>query len=339
MKIEIGESLFYSWLRHVKECQMVQMNWKVSSQWDLLHEQELQTLLNVMTEHFQTKYGYNVFKKNSSMSQIIRQGECDVLGVSFDREENKFYAVDVAFHESGLNYGSKEETVMKVIAKMVRTAICLYGYMDTKTAEIIFASPKINPVIMEPLSSCISDLNYMFQLYGYEFKVRVIANDSFHEQVLQPILLASNGIADTSELFVRAYQMYQMFSDKKPSKRESEAPETRNTFSLEANHLLSRELYSELKIGKLVQMVLKPLIISKATKQEIQKMQETEYSKKTFGIQYPLLLKTSQTIAERHYYKDLFDINGETYRLCCEWFETGANNDRPFVEQWIKEHE
>ena len=30
MKIEMGESLFYSWLRHVKECQIVQTNWKVS---------------------------------------------------------------------------------------------------------------------------------------------------------------------------------------------------------------------------------------------------------------------------------------------------------------------
>ena len=44
MKIEMGESLFYSWLRHVKECHLVQMNWKVSSQWDLLHEQELEKL-------------------------------------------------------------------------------------------------------------------------------------------------------------------------------------------------------------------------------------------------------------------------------------------------------
>ena len=184
----------------------------------------------------------------------------------------------------------------------------------------------------------------------------VIANDLFYEQVLQPILLVSNGIADTSELFVRAYQMYQMFSDKKALKREcgtngiNEKREmvetnevtsmigTSDMFSLEGKHSLSREFYSELKIGKLVQIVLKPLIINQATKQEIQKMQEVEYSKKTFGIQYPLLLKTTESIAERHYYKDLFDINGETYRLCCEWYETAANNDRPFVEQWIKEH-
>ena len=68
-------------------------------------------------------------------------------------------------------------------------------------------------------------------------------------------------------------------------------------------------------------------------------LHETEYSKNTFGIQYPLLLKTQALEAERHYYKDLFKINGESFRLCCEWYETAANNDRPYVEKWIKEHD
>lgn len=340
MKIEMGESLFYSWLRHVKECQIVQTNWKVSSQWELLHEDELQSLLVTVDEYFQEKYAYHVFKKNSSMSQIIQQGECDVLGVSVGRDGNSFYAVDVAFHEAGLNYGSKDETVMKVIAKCVRTAICLWGYMNTTTAEIIFASPKINPAILQELIPCISDLNNLFRMHGYEFNVRVIANDSFHEQVLQPILWASQGIADTSELFIRAYQMYRMFSEEDISKREKSTGEVIKTGSLEKeSRLLSREVYGELKIGKLVQTVLKPLIVNKATEQEIRQMQETEYSKKTFGIQYPLLLKTLAPVAERHYYKELLDINGQTYRLCCEWYETAANNDRPFVEKWIKEHE
>ena len=97
--------------------------------------------------------------------------------------------------------------------------------------------------------------------------------------------------------------------------------------------------YEDLKIGKLVQTVLKPLIISKATKQEISKMQELEYSKATFGIQYPLLLKTNSAVKEKHYYSELITLYGETYRLCCEWYETASNNDRPYVEKWIREHE
>ena len=38
MKIEIGESLIYSWLRHEKKCIVVQNNWKVSPEW-LLHDE------------------------------------------------------------------------------------------------------------------------------------------------------------------------------------------------------------------------------------------------------------------------------------------------------------
>lgn len=26
------------------------------------------------------------------------------------------------------------------------------------------------------------------------------------------------------------------------------------------------------------------------------------------------------------------------FRLCREWFETEANNDRPYAEKWIREH-
>ena len=46
MKIEMGESLFYSWLRHVKECQAVQTNWKPSPAWQLQNEDELRGLMH-----------------------------------------------------------------------------------------------------------------------------------------------------------------------------------------------------------------------------------------------------------------------------------------------------
>ena len=82
VKIEMGESLFYSWLRHVKECQVVQTNWKVSSQWSVQHVDELEALMSTAADHFSEKYGYKIFKQNSSLSQIIQQGECDAVGVA-----------------------------------------------------------------------------------------------------------------------------------------------------------------------------------------------------------------------------------------------------------------
>lgn len=333
MKIEMGESLFYSWLRHVKECQIVQTNWKVSPLWEMQHETEIHAMMENFEEHFLKKYNYQIFKKNSSMQQIINQGECDVIGISFDKEDMSYYAVDVAFHENGLNYGSREETVMKVIAKCIRTAMCLYGYMDAKGAEIIFASPKINPAVYSDLEPCIEDLNKLFEYYMLDYRVRLIANETFDEKVLKPILLASDGIADTSELFLRSYQMYKMFS--KPE-RVVKARTTVQVNDVEFSNNVERAIYTELKIGKLVKSVLQPLIIQKATSQEIEWMQDAGYSKANFDIQYPLLLKTKSPIKEKHYYKDLLYINGDSYRLCCEWFETEVNNDRTYVESWIE---
>lgn len=144
MKIEMGESLFYSWLRHVKECQIVQTNWATSQKWNLQHEEELQQIMTVTAERFLQKYNYKIYKQTASLSQLLQQAECDVLGVDYREGELKVFAVDVAFHESGVNYGDKDSTIMKIIAKSLRTAMCIYGYLDTKDAEIIFASPKIN---------------------------------------------------------------------------------------------------------------------------------------------------------------------------------------------------
>lgn len=40
MKIEIGESLLLSWLKHIKECQLVQTNWKASYKWELKKQRD-----------------------------------------------------------------------------------------------------------------------------------------------------------------------------------------------------------------------------------------------------------------------------------------------------------
>ena len=213
MKIEMGESLLYSWLRHVKECQIVQLNWKVSPKWDLQKEDKLIEIMETTNSYFESNYGYQIYK-NNSLNQLLAQAEVDVLGISIDGEGNHIYAIDVAFHEAGLNYGSKNETVTRIIKKCVRTAMCIYGYLDTDTAEIIFASPKINPSIITELIPRLEELNNLLLSLGLNFPSRIIANEDFNGKILEPILLASGGISDTSELFLRSYQMYNMFSNK-----------------------------------------------------------------------------------------------------------------------------
>ena len=99
MKIEMGESLFYSWLRHVKKCQIVQTNWKTSPQWSLYHEEELKEIMAKTESFFAERYGYRIYRQTASLSQLLQQAECDALGISVQDGINKVFAVDVAFHE------------------------------------------------------------------------------------------------------------------------------------------------------------------------------------------------------------------------------------------------
>lgn len=212
MKIEMGESLCYSWLRHVKQCQVVQTNWKVSPQWERKHEAELQTIMETTKEHFKKKYQLDIYKK-SSLSQLFRQGESDALGICFEDEKMKVYAVDVAVHEQGLLYGvSKEATAARVIKKCLRSAMCLYGYLDIKRdAEIVFASPKVHNAPLSLLLPCIEGANETLHALGFDFNIRLIANSDFNDLILQPLLQISSRVADTSELFLRSYQIYKIF--------------------------------------------------------------------------------------------------------------------------------
>ena len=331
MKIEMGESLFYSWLRHVKECQVVQTNWKPSPSWQLQRENEITQLMRVTDEYVQSRYHYNIYKKNT-LSQLLQQAEVDALGVSISKENgDKIYAVDVAFHEAGLNYGSREETVGRVAKKLIRTALCLMAYFDSTDGEIIFAAPKINNAVINDLEPCVADLNSFIREMGYAFNMRLIANDDFNEHILKPILIASDGVSDTSELFMRGYQLIKLFGDEQRMTR-------RSVVRTASNNEISNDALSELKIGKIAQTVLcEVLKKGNVADDEIALMQTSEYSKKTFDIQYPLL-KATEICPPKHYYKTPLKIRGVTYYLCCEWFEGEANNDRPYLLAWLETH-
>lgn len=331
MKIEMGESLFYSWLRHVKECQVVQTNWKPSPSWQLYREEEIKRFMSITDEHFQKKYSYGIYK-NNSLSQLLMQAEVDALGISMIGDEPEVYAIDVAFHESGLNYGDRQGTVMRVIKKFIRTALCLIGYFDITKGEIIFASPKIHNAIISDLEPCIIDLNTLLLEYNYHFTARVIANDDFNELVLRPILIASDGISDTSELFMRGYQLIKMFGDdRRPSKMLIS--------KVEDSRVVSDDTLSELKIGKIAQTFLREALEKgKADDEEISLMRTKDYSKSIFGIDFPLLVLASEDYDSVRYYAKPLTIKGVQYRLCSQWYEVSANNDRPFLLSWLERH-
>ena len=82
MKIEIGESLGCSYLRHVRQCWLVQANWKTSEHWPMREGVDVDEMFDAMRQKFDA--GGTVFKKTKDVAQFLKQGEIDVVGLDLD---------------------------------------------------------------------------------------------------------------------------------------------------------------------------------------------------------------------------------------------------------------
>ena len=199
MKIEIGESLCLSYLKHVKRCVLYQTNWKSSSQWEKFKE-TVEAIFHKITKHEKFK---NVFKQND-LHQLLKQAEIDALGMDQGR---KIYAVDIAFHGNGLNYGGTEETTERVVKKCIRSYLILLSYFPDREYEIIFAAPKVHPATEDAIRKIFDGLESIFPDGNVEFKY--FSNESFSNEFLAKTIRASKEDSDTTELFMRAYSLLQ----------------------------------------------------------------------------------------------------------------------------------
>ena len=320
MKIEMGESACYSWLRHIKGCQIVQTNWKASPNWEIQHEDELDEIKNAASRLFSDKYGYEIFRKSKNPAQIIAQAECDVIGVDL-RQGKKLYAMDVAYHGGGLNYGDKIETSTKIIAKCLRTAMCIYGFLDSKEAEIIFCSPKINKNVLDVIEPCIPDLQQLTDSLGMRFAYKVIGNEEFYEHILKPLEDASESVADTNELFLRSYQLSQMF---KGSKQQDKAAVENTTAGEKIGEYAERVLLTALREGRV-------------PAEELELLQTKEYSAKALKLSYPALVRSDSDFERKRYLLSKpVSVSGIQYYICSQWMDTAKQ--RPYVEKWEAAH-
>src|SRR5689334_19175522 len=100
----MGESLMRSWLRHVRGCQLAELNWKPSSGWE--KSGDAQRWMDAARVFFQRTLTIMLYDDDANASQLLRQTEIDVLGVKLGRggKVEAVYATDVAYHENGLHY-------------------------------------------------------------------------------------------------------------------------------------------------------------------------------------------------------------------------------------------
>jgi hypothetical protein len=111
VKIEIGESLIRSWLRHVEGCQFAELNWKPSAAWP----RQNRVLVEAMFVKAQSQWP-EAFGKGD-VEQFLKQAEVDVIGLNFFEGQQTLNLVDVAFHSGGLNYGALNEEMKYILDK------------------------------------------------------------------------------------------------------------------------------------------------------------------------------------------------------------------------------
>lgn len=217
MKIEIGESLCLSYLKHVKKCVLYQSNWKSSSKWESFNGEEVDAIFETISKHKKLKD----ILKQSSLQQFLKQAEIDALGIDQGR---KVYAIDIAYHEFGLNYGSTEETTQRLMKKYLRSYLILLSYFPNKDYEIIFASPKVNKTVEDSILIALKELNEIFANERVEFKY--FSNESFREEILNKSITNSEEDSDTNELFMRAYRLLQISEPNRKISKISKQSET-----------------------------------------------------------------------------------------------------------------
>ncbi len=343
MKIEMGESIILSWLRHVKECQIVQTNWKPSQNWDVQNKNILEDLLKESSEEFKK---YNLFKPMKSneskigIGQILKQAEIDLIGISFGNEkckkckqskENRIYAVDIAFHEKGLNYGKKEETISIVLMKYVRTAMCLYGYYGVNEGTIIFASPKIGQTLTDELLKDIEIMKKIINKQNLNYEIILIANHDFRKIIMEPITAVLGNVADTTELFMRSLQMFKLVTGAEKFNQIASKNE-KNTKGNDNNE------YKEMKIGVIARTVFRNILAEgKIGNKQLLSLMEIEYSRKEFGINYAVLKMANENESKSpdRYYASIIEINDKKYYLCSEWYESSRDK----LIKWINDYQ
>ena len=305
MKIEIGESLGYSYLRHVKRCWLVQTNWKVSEHWPRYKsDAELETMFRLMKQKFDEDG--KVFKETKNAGQFLKQGEIDLVGIDL---QGDVHALEVAFHESGLNYGGGSDN--RVLKKLLRTSMILQAYQRPETKfHISFASPKVNPITQKPLEDVFITLRNEYP----EIDWNLITNDDFADEILQKTLEATEIISDSSELFVRAAKLLNLTGI--PA---AEAGKTR------ARQTTKKALGTEERLQPIVEDIMKTLLEDHPTlleDAERDNLTDREYCKRALGLKignFALLRQRAdgrEVNGHSRYWKRPY---ADKFYVCSEW--------------------
>ncbi len=322
MKIEVGENLIASYLRHVEGCRIIQTNWRTSSQWKITEYDQKRP--RELFEKVKGSPFFNGIFKNNGFNQLIKQAEIDVIGIN--SSEKSIFGIDVAFHNAGLNY---KETIPTVFKKLFRTILVLQTYFnDYNKFNAYFVTPKAITSVEYEIRTLIEEAN---KLIGDEMiLVDFICNESFFSSIIDSTLNNINDDNDTSELFLRSIKLIQLDTRIKSSNDQIKQIKKSivNT---------DKTTIDGMKILQFVQYNMRKLFATNlVSENQISNPQNKEYSKKTFDQNYEILRSADKEITgsdgrNRYYTNDKYFGD---YYLNSQWVE---RHWKPF-KKWLENH-
>lgn len=336
MKIEIGESLCYSYLRHVKGCWLVQTNWKASEHWTKRKtDTELEAMFQEMRERFDVDG--DVFKKTVSVGQFMQQAEIDVIGID---QDGNIHAIDVAFHEAGLNYGGG--VANRILKKMLRAYVLLAAYNPPGSKlQIYFVSPKVHKRVQTDLESAFADLREQYS----ETDWHLITNEDCHNQIVIPTLENAGSVADTAELFVRASKLLNLSGTYKaqPQPSLSHHHHSRESWNLPDESVGPITPALESRVQPLVQDLMRTLLEESPSlldDADLRNLMDSEYCKNQLALKignHALLRERQQgRKVGGHYRYWAHPYAGKLY-VCNDWWKSNHAHNANYLLRFLKE--
>lgn len=337
MKIEIGEFLILSWLRHVRGCVVTQMNWSPSPAWTIARERELRATFEAVRRFSDDAIGRSSFAQ-IDFEAFVRHANIDVLGLRLDHHVGgiEAIAVDSAINDTELPHGSAEETIVRLIQRMTRAGFALAAYLEPRQTNVVFATPwlaiPVRQEVQRHLSLLESRLAEQRNHAVSRLRFRVIADGDFADEIVQPVLEHVDAVADTSGLVGQ--------------------PQRSTPFGRAGNGSAPRRVDRPIKptirkgsrIGEHVRRTMHELAASgRLTAPIIGDLLDPRYCKARFNLGYAFLKPVDRSIPlsrqgnDQHgrgrYWKKPLRVGDREFLMCNNWFVW----QRDAFDAWVRD--
>ncbi|MTI69244.1 MAG: hypothetical protein FH751_03170 [Firmicutes bacterium] len=189
MDIEVSKSLLVEWLKEIKQCNLINKDFKVSTEMSSYYDSIAEIIYSKIVNEFE-ELGVTHLK-DYNYNKLIEKKETDIVGmeISVDKVENKYF-LDCHFNNE------KEVTATKVLESMLSSVLIIYSKFGSHKGNIIFATPNLKEVdkVIKGINIIKNIVNDYLPNNG--FKLKIFANEKFDKLILQKVIEKNKELSD-----------------------------------------------------------------------------------------------------------------------------------------------